>query len=384
MPSKIDLSNPELGFISFILSDAVIDMLLCLYEEKAFEVGSRNTADTVSEDLNLVLERLNEDWLIERTGNSYRLSYSGSIITVKILEMLNSIQAHIPDQERDILIIPGHKHPDLEYSSIRRFYCQNNQLISQILQLPILASMHFPCEHPSYVTLQDIGLIEYSNHDYSLTIDGQVIIAEIQKMAVTIRTIEKFVDFFETHSWESVPEFAVDRIDDLIGAELVCDIPLNFNQGFLFYHDILNEAEHIHGVSSWARANIADTLRERVLEGKEVELIITPELALELLKDPYVEQAKELRHFSNLKFRVSKVPVKVGLTVTDKCLSFGLFTRDGVTYDSIYDLVCRSDEALDWGERLFEYYRANSIPMRDFFLKSCISSVARKIFLQTG
>ncbi|SNQ59143.1 transcriptional regulator FilR1 domain-containing protein [Candidatus Methanoperedens nitratireducens] len=52
--------------------------------------------------------------------------------------------------------------------------------------------------------------------------------------------------------------------------------------------------------------------------------------------------------------------IKVGMTVTDRCLSLGLYKKDGVTYDTTTDLFSFNRRAIEWGRRLFEYYHQRS------------------------
>jgi predicted transcriptional regulator len=51
--------------------------------------------------------------------------------------------------------------------------------------------------------------------------------------------------------------------------------------------------------------------------------------------------------------------VKLALTVTDKHLSLGLYTKNG-GYDPLIDLVSEDYDAIVWGNTLFKYYRKKS------------------------
>ena len=61
----------------------------------------------------------------------------------------------------------------------------------------------------------------------------------------------------------------------------------------------------------------------------------------------------------NLKIWQIDNDVKIAFTVTDKFLSLGLFSSTG-EYDSTKDLVSDDPDALAWGNRLFDYYKAKS------------------------
>jgi predicted transcriptional regulator len=64
----------------------------------------------------------------------------------------------------------------------------------------------------------------------------------------------------------------------------------------------------------------------------------------------------------NLKLRVIEQNPKIAFTVTDYFLSVGLFRYDGM-YDMANDLLSYNEEALDWGNKLFDYYTSLSEPV---------------------
>jgi predicted transcriptional regulator len=54
-------------------------------------------------------------------------------------------------------------------------------------------------------------------------------------------------------------------------------------------------------------------------------------------------------------------------TTTDARISAKLFLPDGLTYDMQNGLYCPSPEGRAWGERLFQYYKQHSVPIREYF-----------------
>jgi predicted transcriptional regulator len=67
-----------------------------------------------------------------------------------------------------------------------------------------------------------------------------------------------------------------------------------------------------------------------------------------------------LSGYSNFSVWVTGEKLRVGLTVTDKYLSLGLFKKDSHTYDSSTDLFSSDLRAIEWGEDLFRYYKERS------------------------
>ncbi len=50
----------------------------------------------------------------------------------------------------------------------------------------------------------------------------------------------------------------------------------------------------------------------------------------------------------------------MGLIVTDKCLALSLYKKSGIEYDITTGLFSSDPKAIEWGERLFEYYKIHS------------------------
>jgi predicted transcriptional regulator len=70
---------------------------------------------------------------------------------------------------------------------------------------------------------------------------------------------------------------------------------------------------------------------------------------------------KGLAGYSNFSVWVTGEKLRVGLTVTDKYLSLGLFKKDTNLYDSSTDLFSSNPRAVGWGENLFRYYKERSM-----------------------
>jgi len=215
--------------------------------------------------------------------------------------------------------------------------------------------------------LAERGFFAVTDGAASLSAEGAEMLESIERCIRTFAVIERFNSFFQIHSLDGMPESALATIDDLICADLICDVPVNFEQGLAFFYDVIRKADRLHGVSTWFLPQIAETIWERVTAGAEIELVITPDLAETLWNEEIVRKGRNPADFPNLRFYVCTIPVKVGLTVTDKALSLGLFLRDGKTYDRIHDLLCFTPEAVAWGERLFRHYRERSVPIEEFF-----------------
>jgi predicted transcriptional regulator len=97
-----------------------------------------------------------------------------------------------------------------------------------------------------------------------------------------------------------------------------------------------------------------------VVTGIPVELVVNHEVVELLTKEPYASNMQGLAGYPNFSVWVTTEKLRVGLTVTDKYLSLGLFKKDTNLYDSSSDLFSSDPRAVEWGENLFRYYEARS------------------------
>ena len=82
-----------------------------------------------------------------------------------------------------------------------------------------------------------------------------------------------------------------------------------------------------------------------------------------LTTEPYKSNMQGLAGYLNFSVWVTGEKVRVGLTVTDKYLSLGLFKKDTNLYDSSSDLFSRDPRAVEWGEKLFRFYKERSVQL---------------------
>ena len=96
----------------------------------------------------------------------------------------------------------------------------------------------------------------------------------------------------------------------------------------------------------------ADSISGRVKEGIPVELIVPLHVAEELKRSPYLEKIQVLKAYENFKLMVMDVDIKVGLIVTDKRLSLGLYKKAALNTISVQACSVLTRRSLN-GERGF-------------------------------
>jgi len=93
------------------------------------------------------------------------------------------------------------------------------------------------------------------------------------------------------------------------------------------------------------------------LENKgEVELILTEGILDKLVETVGEEKLAKWTNDGILKLLKIDEEVKIALTIGDDFIALGLFSADGA-YDLSISLISNGDDAISWGNRLFDHYR---------------------------
>jgi predicted transcriptional regulator len=213
---------------------------------------------------------------------------------------------------------------------------------------------------PKIRSLESQGLIEAANYEYRLTPLGGVVAMNVEGFVQLIGGIDQHHTFFTGHDLSDLPENFLLSIGDLYNAEPKQDTTTDMFYVYSHYLEILKDAEYIHGISSVASPGLAQFIAEKVVAGIPVELVVNHEVVELLTTEPYASNMMGLAEYPNFSVLITGEKLRVGLTVTDKYLSLGLFKKDTNIYDSSSDLFSSDPRAVEWGENLFRYYKDRS------------------------
>jgi predicted transcriptional regulator len=213
---------------------------------------------------------------------------------------------------------------------------------------------------PKIRGLERQGLIEAVNYEYRLTPLGGVVATNVEGFVQLIGGIDQNHTFFTGHDLSDIPAAFLLRIGDLYNAEPKQDTTTDMFYVYSHYLEILKDATYIHGISSVASPGLARFIAEKVVTGIPVDLVVNHEVVQLLTKEPYAANMQGLAGHPNFSVWVTGENLRVGLTVTDKHLSLGLFKKDTNLYDSSSDLFSSDPRAVEWGESLFQYYKERS------------------------
>jgi predicted transcriptional regulator len=222
---------------------------------------------------------------------------------------------------------------------------------------------------PKIRTLESQVLVEALNYEYHLTPLGKVVAGNVQDYVALMGGIGRHTGFWASHDLSGLPEEFLKTLGDLHEGAVKSDTTTDMFFVYSHYLEILKDARYIHGISSVASPGLASFLAEKVAEGVPVELVVNEEVISLLMQDPYASNMKELSGFPNFEIWVTAELLHIGLTVTDRHLSMGLYHKDQKLYDSASDLFSEDPDAIAWAERLFQYYkdRSKKLSVSDIF-----------------
>ncbi len=197
---------------------------------------------------------------------------------------------------------------------------------------------------------------------YNLSQKGRIICIKLIDVIKTVYAVQGNEKLWLNHDIDDIPKALLSTLGDLSDSILVESEPTDLFKPFDNFNNILLKSNNIKGLSPIFRLDIVESIQKRVENGADVELIFTGNVLTKLLSTVDSESLLDLENYismDNLRIWQIDNNIKVAFTVTDNFLSFGLFSSTG-EYDSTKDLVSNDPDALAWGNRLFNYYKAKS------------------------
>lgn len=254
-----------------------------------------------------------------------------------------------------------------EIKSIFRSRLQTQILLSlgeenkTLLQLREITGSSSQAVIPKIRILESNQLVEEEGHKYRLTPMGKILTSRIEDCNLVSGVFWKFKDFWTKHHLEGIPEPLLNDIGDLLDSEILRDTTEDVHQVLTSYFRCLRgSTREISVVSSMTSIELIDAVIERLSQGIPLEVVINKDVYEKLDKEPYIEKYFEMMQYSNFKLMVTEEYVRVGTTVTENFLSFGLYKKDGMLFDLTEQIFGFDNKSLGWGKKFFQYYKDRS------------------------
>ncbi|MGB9978489.1 helix-turn-helix transcriptional regulator [Methanobacterium sp.] len=180
------------------------------------------------------------------------------------------------------------------------------------------------------------------------------------KLIDTIRSsvsLKKLQRLLSNHEIKDIPQDLLMDIGDLSNSQLIEADNIDVFKVHGTHLEIVLDSKRIRGISPIFYPNYPETFKKIIENDINVELILTSDVLEKTIKsvDKGKKDLKKLIETGNLNLWRLDKDIKVAFTVTDKFMTMGFFSVNGM-YDPTRNLVSNDSDALSWGNRLFEYY----------------------------
>ncbi len=215
--------------------------------------------------------------------------------------------------------------------------------------------------------LENEKIIIKKENEYSLSTFGKLYAVKSEKLFKSFYAIKKCEGIWLDHWLDGIPKELLVEIRDLSDSFLVESTPTDIIKPHSHYAELVSNAREIKGVSPIFYYPYIDLYKSALKKDLDVELILTP-----LILDKMIETAgtgflKDILSSKDFKLYKIDEDVKIAFTVSENFLSIGLFSTEGL-FDATMNLVSFNADAIDWGNKLFNYYlnRAKKLNLEYF------------------
>ncbi len=201
-------------------------------------------------------------------------------------------------------------------------------------------------------------LVERKEGKYVLTPVGKVVVKKAFEIESLLKMCDELKEFFTSHDLSSIPEELLEDIHMLADGFVVksCD-PFEISSEWV---EILEESSWIKGVSPVYHPDFP-SLFTKLSEERDVVLILTREVFEKCLR----RDGDLLKRFLKRGKMFTCEEAGLALIVAEKGLAMGLYANESYDATSIY--VSRSEEAVEWGLKVFEHLfrKAKEVTLND-------------------
>jgi len=263
---------------------------------------------------------------------------------------------------KDILNCYGYVKEDLKFqgiSSVRiKIMISLSEGPKKTKELRELTGIHSSTLLHGINELEKQKLISRKGDDFFLSEIGYISTLKLVDMIKTRELFKNTKKLWLNHDTEAIPQNLLIKIGDLSSSNLIEDKPDDMLNTHRTYIQLVSSSKEIKGFSSIFYPDYTKIFAELLKGDACIELILTREIlekTIKSLNSTYLSEFKRLLSEKKLKIWEIKENIKIAFTVTDNSMILSLFSAEGL-YDPNLILVSNNDDAITWGNKLFNYY----------------------------
>jgi predicted transcriptional regulator len=205
-------------------------------------------------------------------------------------------------------------------------------------------------------------MVNKVNDFYHISQLGEYNLNRVLHFLESMQVIKNFEDLWINHDISGIPDDLMCDMGVLNDSTMIRSDNKDVFRPYTEFYKVINNSNRIKGISPFFNPADYDLFNNIAKNNVKIDIITTDEVLEQIvkmskLKNLLTEINVLLNH--NLNFWRYDGEITIGFTLTDQCISLGLLNDNG-SYDQNRDLINSSDEAIDWGERLFDHYLSKS------------------------
>ena len=206
--------------------------------------------------------------------------------------------------------------------------------------------------------LEEKGYITKISGKYKLNNLMKMRLYDIIDFNDSINIINEYSNFWTNHNVESIDNGSLKRISQLKNSQIIESDPTDIYKTHNYFKDLLKESNNIKSIFPFIHPEYYSIFENLIKNRANIELLLPKSIATSFIKVMNSKLTKIDLNEGKLKIKSLNIEIKFSLTVANNFISFGLFKVDN-SYDQNKILISTTKEAIDWGNKTFETYKAN-------------------------
>ena len=203
--------------------------------------------------------------------------------------------------------------------------------------------------------LESQNIIIKKENEYSLSSFGRLYAVKSEHLFKSFYTIKKCEKIWLDHWITGIPKKLLKEVKCLNNSFLVESTPTDIIKPHSHYAKLVTKAHKIKCISPIFYYPHIDIYKNALDRDADVKLILTPLILTKMIETAGMGILKQILSSENFKLYRIDEDVKIVFTVTENFLSLGLFSTEGL-YDATMNLISYDVDAIEWGNKLFNYY----------------------------
>ncbi|MCE7699144.1 MAG: DUF1724 domain-containing protein [Methanobacterium paludis] len=208
--------------------------------------------------------------------------------------------------------------------------------------------------------LREKELVFRESGQYSLSQTGEILTNKIIDTTRAVNSVNTCKCLFLNHEIKSIPQSLIKDIGCLSNAYTVKSTSIDILKPHTTLSNLLSKTKNVKHLSSVFYPQIAELFLKVIENNVKLDLILTEEVLNKFIGMVGVEKLKKPILAGDLKLWIVDDGMKIFFTMGDNFISMGLFSTEG-SYDVNVFLIsenedCDGEEAISWGNRLFNHY----------------------------